>query len=104
MKISSLLLSLLVLVNVIVSIRVRHGVRGRLASHSKCSLLNMMTLTSRSHSKIGVKFFNLNKMKVINIQFGKVFWNTTQMPDLKPNYPKMVKNLYKFQGRNCYDN
>lgn len=41
-------------------------------------------------------------MKKLNIQFGKVFWNETEMPMIKADYPKSIKPFYRFMDRNCY--
>jgi hypothetical protein len=44
-------------------------------------------------------------MKRINIQLDikkkGCFWNTTEMEDIKPNYPKFIKSFYKFSDQFC---
>lgn len=40
-------------------------------------------------------------MKRLNVQFGKVHWNETEMPMMKPEYPKSIKPIYRFIDRNC---
>jgi len=97
------LVFLLLLVGTLsISIRNKSHLKGK--NKSKCSLTGRLELTSRKNSKLFVKFLDMSKMKEINIVYGDIHWNTTEMPDLKPGYPKMVKNFYRFSDRFCYSN
>lgn len=95
----SILVVLLLLVATL-SIRIRN--KNHLKVKSR--LTGKLLLTSRMHTKMLVKFLDMSKMKQINIVYGDIHWNTTEMPDLKPGYPKMVRNFYKFSDRFCYSN